>query len=77
MDPRYAVSREEFYNLQMEVKQAQITQSGHGERIQRLEKRLADDAALKSVWNPPFPGVLGGTPQQGMFACHVLSVPLS
>jgi hypothetical protein len=31
----------------------------------RLEKRQADDAALKSVWQSPFPSVLGGTPQHG------------
>ncbi|KAF7545709.1 hypothetical protein G7046_g9500 [Stylonectria norvegica] len=65
MDPRYSVTREDLYNLQMEVKQFQYTQSSHAERLSRLEKRQADDAALKSVWNSPFPGVLGGTPQQG------------
>ncbi|XP_044724315.1 ubiquitin carboxyl-terminal hydrolase 19 [Hirsutella rhossiliensis] len=49
----------------MELKQVQCSQSNHAERILRLEKRHADDAALKSVWNSPFPGVIGGTPQQG------------
>ncbi|PHH92534.1 hypothetical protein CDD83_6932 [Cordyceps sp. RAO-2017] len=49
----------------MELKQVQYTQSTHAERLLRLEKRHADDAALKSVWNSPFPGVIGGTPQQG------------
>lgn len=66
MDPRFATNREDLYNLQMELKQVQYTQSNHAERLLRLEKRQADDAALKSVWNSPFPGVLGGTPQQGM-----------
>ncbi|KAJ4268651.1 hypothetical protein NW762_002718 [Fusarium torreyae] len=65
MDPRFAVSREDLYSLQMEVKQVQYTQSNHAERLLRLEKRQADDAALKSVWNSPFPGVLSGTPQTG------------
>ena len=65
MDPRFAVSREDFYSLQMELKQVQYTQGNHAERILRLEKRQADDAALKSVWNSPFPGVLSGTPQHG------------
>lgn len=65
MDPRFATNREDLYNLQMELKQVQYTQSNHAERLLRLEKRQADDAALKSVWNSPFPGVLGGTPQQG------------
>ncbi|KAF5026066.1 hypothetical protein F66182_1858 [Fusarium sp. NRRL 66182] len=65
MDPRFPVSREDLYSLQMEVKQVQYTQNNHAERLLRLEKRQADDAALKSVWNSPFPGVLSGTPQTG------------
>ncbi|KAF5000676.1 hypothetical protein FGRMN_1609 [Fusarium graminum] len=65
MDPRFPVSREDLYSLQMEVKQVQYTQSNHAERLLRLEKKQADDAALKSVWNSPFPGVLSGTPQTG------------
>ncbi|KAF4978941.1 hypothetical protein FDECE_18139 [Fusarium decemcellulare] len=65
MDPRFPASREDLYTLQMEVKQVQYTQSNHAERLLRLEKRQADDAALKSVWNSPFPGVLSGTPQTG------------
>jgi hypothetical protein len=67
MDPRFAVpiTRDDLYNLQMEVKQVQYTQNSHAERILRLEKRQTDDAALKSVWNSPFPGVLSGTPQHG------------
>ncbi|PTB64334.1 hypothetical protein BBK36DRAFT_1124678 [Trichoderma citrinoviride] len=65
MDPRFSVSREELYNLQMELKQVQYAQANHAERILRLEKRQADDSALKSVWNSPFPGVLAGTPQHG------------
>ncbi|KAM5351376.1 hypothetical protein ACJ41O_004099 [Fusarium nematophilum] len=65
MDPRFPASREDLYSLQMEVKQVQYTQSNHAERLLRLEKRQADDAALKSVWNSPFPGVLSGTPQTG------------
>lgn len=66
MDPRFGITPEDLYNLQMEVKQVQYTQSSHAERLTRLEKRQADDAALKSVWNSPFPGVLSGTPQHGM-----------
>ncbi|KAL7789931.1 hypothetical protein V8C37DRAFT_411073 [Trichoderma ceciliae] len=65
MDPRFSVSREELYNLQMELKQVQYAQANYGERILRLEKRQADDSTLKSVWNSPFPGVLAGTPQHG------------
>ncbi len=68
MDPRFVVSRNEFQNVQMEVKQVQIVQHSHAERLLRLEKRQADDAALKSVWNSPFPSVLGGTPQHGTLA---------
>ncbi|KAK8932935.1 hypothetical protein H634G_07231 [Metarhizium anisopliae BRIP 53293] len=65
MDTRFPISRDDLYNLQMEVKQVQYTQSNHAERLLRLEKRSADDSALKSVWNSPFPGILGGTPHQG------------
>lgn len=66
MDPHFVVTREDLYNLQMEVKQVQYAQANHADRITKLEKRQADDAALKSVWNSPFPGVLSGTPQHGM-----------
>ncbi|KAI1335755.1 hypothetical protein F5Y15DRAFT_240145 [Xylariaceae sp. FL0016] len=65
MDPRFPVSREELYTVQMDVKQVQIVQNSHAERIARLEKRQADDAAIKSAWNSPFPSALGGTPQHG------------
>lgn len=66
MDPRFCVTREDLYDLQMEVKQVQYTQTNHADRIMRIEKRQADDAALKSVWNSPFPGTINGTPQNGM-----------
>ncbi|KAJ9150869.1 Ubiquitin carboxyl-terminal hydrolase 19 [Pleurostoma richardsiae] len=49
----------------MEVKQVQFVQANQSERLLRLERRQADDAAIKSVWNSPFPSVLGGTPQHG------------
>lgn len=68
MDPRFFVSREEFHNVQMDVKQVQFLQQNHTERLLRLEKRQADDAALKSLWRgtSPFPSsLLGGTPQHG------------
>jgi hypothetical protein len=78
MDPRFPVSREDLYSLQMEVKQVQYTQSNHAERLLRLEKKQADDAALKSVWNSPFPGVLSGTPQTGEFsACWLMDHSLT
>lgn len=70
MDPRFSATREDLYTIQMEVKQLQFTQSNHGDRIMRLEKRQADDVAMKSAWNSPFPGVLSGTPQHGM--CSLL-----
>jgi hypothetical protein len=65
MEGHFPPSREEFYNVQMDVKHVQVVQMSHADRLLRLEKRQADDAALKSVWNSPFPSVLGGTPQQG------------
>ncbi|KAG9243336.1 hypothetical protein BJ878DRAFT_423822 [Calycina marina] len=51
----------------MDVKHVQSIQTNHSDRISRLERRQADDAALKSVWgtSSPFPGVLSGTPIQG------------
>lgn len=69
MDPQFTVSREDLYHVQMDVKHVQAVQVNHADRILRLEKRQADDAALKSVWGAgsPFPSVLGGTPQQGWF----------
>lgn len=67
MDPRFPVSREELYSVQMDMKQLHIVQTNHAERLSRLEKRQADDAALKSVWNSPFPSAIGGTPQHGVY----------
>ncbi|KAH8591734.1 hypothetical protein B0O99DRAFT_519042 [Bisporella sp. PMI_857] len=51
----------------MDVKHVQSVQINHSDRISRLERRQADDAALKSVWgsSSPFPGILSGTPLQG------------
>ncbi|KAI0913008.1 hypothetical protein F4823DRAFT_125492 [Ustulina deusta] len=65
MDPRFPATREELYNVQMDVKQIHIVQNSHSERLSRLEKRQADDAAIKSAWNSPFPSALSGTPQHG------------
>ncbi|KAJ8123804.1 hypothetical protein ONZ43_g331 [Nemania bipapillata] len=65
MDPRFSATRDDLYNVQMDVKQMQIVQNSHAERLSRLEKRQADDAAIKSAWNSPFPSALGGTPQHG------------
>lgn len=65
MEGHLPPTRDEFHHVQMDVKLVQAVQNNHADRILRLEKRQADDAALKSVWNSPFPSVLGGTPQQG------------
>ncbi|KAI2472059.1 hypothetical protein F4781DRAFT_420332 [Annulohypoxylon bovei var. microspora] len=65
MDSRFQVSRDELYTVHMDVKQMQMIQNNHAERLSRLEKRQADDAAIKSVWNSPFPSALSGTPQHG------------
>jgi hypothetical protein len=69
MDSQFPASREELYHVQMDVKHVQAVQTNHADRLLRLEKRQADDAALKSVWGAgsPFPGVLSGTPQHGTF----------
>ncbi|KAI0180017.1 hypothetical protein GGR52DRAFT_223945 [Hypoxylon sp. FL1284] len=65
MDPRFPFPRDELYNVHMDVKHMQAVQNNHAERLSRLEKRQADDAAIKSAWNSPFPSALGGTPQHG------------
>ncbi|KAM7192539.1 hypothetical protein V8F33_008300 [Rhypophila sp. PSN 637] len=65
MDPRFFASREELHDVQMDLRKVHSIQREQSERLRLLEKRQADDAALKSVWNSPFPSVLGGTPQHG------------
>ena len=67
MDSQFTATREDLYHVQMDVKHVQAVQINHADRLLRLERRQADDAALKSVWgpSPPFPGILSGTPQQG------------
>lgn len=65
MDSRFPVFREELYNVQMDVKQLHQVQSSHAERLARLEKHQANESAIKSAWNSPFPSAIGGTPQHG------------
>ncbi|KAK1462825.1 hypothetical protein CMEL01_13936 [Colletotrichum melonis] len=66
MDHRFPITRDDLFNIQMDLKQIQLVQSNQGERLIRLERRQEQDASLKSVWQQnPFPGVLAGTPQQG------------
>ncbi|KAI0841557.1 hypothetical protein F5Y06DRAFT_193629 [Hypoxylon sp. FL0890] len=65
MDSRFPVTRDELYTVHVDLKHMQMIQNSHTERITRLEKRQADDAAIKSVWNSPFPSALSGTPQHG------------
>ncbi len=67
MDEHYPVpaTQEDLYHVQMDLKHVQGIQTTHADRILKLERKQADDVALKSVWTSPFPSVLGGTPQQG------------
>lgn len=65
MDSRFPVFREELYNVQMDVKQLAHVQSSHAERLARIEKQQANESAIKSAWNSPFPSAIGGTPQHG------------
>lgn len=67
MEGQFPATREDLYHISMDVKHVQAVQSNHSDRLHRLEKRQADDAALKSVWNSPFPSVMGGTPQHGAY----------
>ena len=68
------VTREDLYHVQMDVKHVQAVQVNHADRLLRLEKRQADDAALRSVWGSasPFPSVLGGTPQHGELIIRIV-----
>jgi hypothetical protein len=68
MDSRLPVFREELYNVQMDVKQLHHVQASHADRLARLEKHQANEAAMKSAWNSPFPSALGGTPQHGAYS---------
>jgi ubiquitin carboxyl-terminal hydrolase 4/11/15 len=77
MDPQSAAftPRDDIWRFQSEMLRVQQTQSEHGERLLRLERRQDEDARMKSVWgtSSPFPGVLSGTPQQG----RPLLIPLA
>ena len=68
-------THEELYSLQMEIRQIHMVQSNHAERISRIEKRNANDATIKSVWNSPFASALGGTPQHGRYPFYPTSSP--
>lgn len=67
MDSQCTLSWEDVKSIQTSLKQVQATQLNHSERLLKLEKRQADDAAIKSVWgsNTAFPNILSGTPQPG------------
>ncbi|TPX11172.1 uncharacterized protein E0L32_000990 [Thyridium curvatum] len=67
MDPRFTVNRDEFHNVQMDLKQLHLSQSALSERLQRLEKRQYEESTTKSIWgaNSPFPSALSGTPLHG------------
>ncbi|GAB7360331.1 hypothetical protein MBLNU230_g8085t1 [Neophaeotheca triangularis] len=71
MDPQSAAftpgsSNHDIWRLQGDVGRVQQVQAEHSERLARVERKLDDDARMKSVWGntSPFPGVLSGTPQQ-------------
>ena len=61
-------SKEDLWRLQNEMKNVYATQAEHSDRLARLERRQDDDTRMKSVWGnqSPFPGILSGTPQQGI-----------
>ena len=71
MDPQFPLaSRDDIWRLQTDMKNVYATQAEHADRLGRLERRQEDDARMRSVWGnqSPFPSVLSGTPQQGIFA---------
>jgi len=67
MDSRPYAYREDIHDVQLELRNLYATTSSHNERLARLEKRQADDAAMKAPWNSPFPSAIGGTPQHGQY----------
>ena len=74
MDPFSAINQQLFHH-EMDIKHVQDIQAMHSERILKLERKQADDAALKSVWTSPFPSVLTGTPNQGPhFSLHICNL---
>ncbi len=81
MDPQSLAftPRDDIWRFQSDLLRLQQTQTEQGERLMRVERRLEDDARMKSVWgtSSPFPGVLSGTPQQGTWKCVVYADLLS
>ncbi len=74
MDLQFGLaSRDDLWRLQNEMKNVYATQAEHADRLMRLERRQEEDARTKSPWGSqsPFPGILSGTPQQGI-ACLCL-----
>jgi ubiquitin carboxyl-terminal hydrolase 4/11/15 len=71
MDPQSLAfqPREDFWRFQNEMLRVQENQADLADRVSRLERKQEDDSRLKNVWgtSSPFPSVLGGTPQQGIY----------
>ena len=71
MDPQSVAftPRDDLWRFQGEMVRVQEIQAEHSDRLSRLERRQDEDARVKSVWgtSSPFPGVLSGTPQQGLY----------
>jgi hypothetical protein len=71
MDPESLsfTPRDDYWRFQTEMLRIQQNQSEIASRVTRLEQKQEDDSRLKNVWgtSSPFPSVLGGTPQTGMF----------
>lgn len=61
-------SKSDLVSLQTDMRNVYATQAEHADRIMRLEHRQDNDTRVKTVWGgqSPFPGLLNGTPQQGM-----------
>lgn len=71
MDPESVAfqPRDDLWRFQSEMLRVQQGQAELSDRVSRLERRHEEDLRLKNVWgtSSPFPSVLGGTPQQGVF----------
>lgn len=81
MDPNLGAFRphSETWLAQNELHSLQSIQAEHSDRLSRLERKIEDDARMKSVWGgaSPFPRALSSTPQQSTSASNALTISLT
>jgi hypothetical protein len=67
MDVQFVTSmRESFRAIQDEQERARLVEEEHADRLMLIEKRVDDEARMKSLWGPQTPfNAFPHTPQQG------------